>query len=116
MPDAGTMRARYRRILRFSLRHMLLEWWFELFLPRIGLERFAARGRTARLQRIARRFHVLAVELGGLMIKVGQFLSSRLDVLPADTASITRLSKRAISLGMTVGAMNAVTPPMPRIL
>lgn len=84
MPDAGTMRARYRRILRFSLRHMLLEWWFELFLPRIGLERFAARGRTARLQRIARRFHVLAVDLGGLMIKVGQFLSSRLDVLPPE--------------------------------
>ena len=84
MPDAGTMRARYRRILRFSLRHMLLEWWFELFLPRIGLERFAARGRAARLQRIAQRFHVLAVDLGGLMIKVGQFLSSRLDVLPPE--------------------------------
>jgi predicted unusual protein kinase regulating ubiquinone biosynthesis (AarF/ABC1/UbiB family) len=84
MPDAGTMRARYRRILWFSGRQMVLEWWFELFLPRIGLERVSARGRTARLQRIAQRFHVLAVDLGGLMIKVGQFLSSRLDVLPPE--------------------------------
>ncbi|MEQ4518130.1 AarF/UbiB family protein [Pseudarthrobacter sp. B907] len=36
------------------------------------------------MQNFARRFHVLAVELGGLMIKVGQFLSSRLDVLPPE--------------------------------
>jgi predicted unusual protein kinase regulating ubiquinone biosynthesis (AarF/ABC1/UbiB family) len=32
----------------------------------------------------AQRFHALAVELGGLMIKVGQFMSSRLDVLPPE--------------------------------
>ncbi|WP_261382642.1 AarF/ABC1/UbiB kinase family protein [Arthrobacter sp. UKPF54-2] len=36
------------------------------------------------MQNFARRFHALAVELGGLMIKVGQFLSSRLDVLPPE--------------------------------
>jgi predicted unusual protein kinase regulating ubiquinone biosynthesis (AarF/ABC1/UbiB family) len=36
------------------------------------------------MQRFARRFHVLAVDLGGLMIKVGQFMSSRLDVLPPE--------------------------------
>ena len=41
-------------------------------------------GRAARLEHIAQRFHVLAVELGGLMIKVGQFMSSRLDVLPPE--------------------------------
>jgi predicted unusual protein kinase regulating ubiquinone biosynthesis (AarF/ABC1/UbiB family) len=50
----------------------------------VGLRRFAARGRIPRLQRLARRFHVLAAELGGLMIKVGQFMSSRLDVLPPE--------------------------------
>ncbi|GAA3207846.1 ABC1 kinase family protein [Microbacterium terregens] len=84
MADAGSMRARYRRILRFAARYLVQAWWFELTLPRIGLERVAARGRTARLQRIAQRFHVLAVDLGGLMIKVGQFMSSRLDVLPPE--------------------------------
>ncbi|BCW59626.1 hypothetical protein StoSoilB20_29730 [Arthrobacter sp. StoSoilB20] len=36
------------------------------------------------MRRFARRFHGLAVDLGGLMIKVGQFMSSRLDVLPPE--------------------------------
>ena len=84
MADAGSSRARYRRILRFAARYMVQAWWFELFLPRIGLSRLAARGRAARLRRLARRFHALAVSLGGLMIKVGQFMSSRLDVLPPE--------------------------------
>lgn len=84
---AGNTRARYRRILRFAGRQLAEVWWFELFLPRIGLERLAAPGRSRRLRRIAQRFHGLAVELGGLMIKVGQFMSSRLDVLPPEITS-----------------------------
>jgi predicted unusual protein kinase regulating ubiquinone biosynthesis (AarF/ABC1/UbiB family) len=78
------MRARYRRITRFAARYLVQAWWYELFLPRIGLAGLGARGRAARLRRLAQRFHVLAVDLGGLMIKVGQFLSSRLDVLPPE--------------------------------
>ena len=84
MTDVGNMRARSRRILRFAARYLVQTWWYELVLPRIGLGRIAARNRSARLQRIAQRFHVLAVDLGGLMIKVGQFMSSRLDVLPPE--------------------------------
>ncbi|MCU1578209.1 MAG: putative unusual protein kinase [Rhodoglobus sp.] len=84
MTDVATMRARYRRILLFAARNLVQTWWFELVLPRIGLSRLAARGRAKRLQRIAQRFHALAVDLGGLMIKVGQFMSSRLDVLPPE--------------------------------
>jgi predicted unusual protein kinase regulating ubiquinone biosynthesis (AarF/ABC1/UbiB family) len=84
MTDAATMRARYRRILRFAARYLVQAWWYELILPRIGLGRLSARGRAARLQRIAQNFHLLAVDLGGLMIKVGQFMSSRLDVLPPE--------------------------------
>ncbi|MCU1413597.1 MAG: putative unusual protein kinase [Microbacteriaceae bacterium] len=80
----AAMRARSRRILRFAARYLAQAWWFELFLPRIGLGRLAARNRSKRLTHIARRFHVLAVDLGGLMIKVGQFMSSRLDVLPPE--------------------------------
>ena len=37
MADVGNTRARYRRILRFAARYMVQAWWFELFLPRIGL-------------------------------------------------------------------------------
>ncbi|MDR6875513.1 ABC1 kinase family protein [Microbacterium barkeri] len=80
-------RARYRRILRFAARNLAIEWWYELVLPRIGLAGVAERTRTQRLTRFARRFHALAVELGGLMIKVGQFMSSRLDVLPPEITS-----------------------------
>ncbi|RKR12543.1 ABC1 kinase family protein [Arthrobacter oryzae] len=81
---AGDHRARYRRILRFAAWHLVVTWWFELFLPRIGLVRISERTRAKRMRRFAQRFHVLAVSLGGLMIKVGQFLSSRLDVLPPE--------------------------------
>ncbi|PVZ59709.1 ABC1 kinase family protein [Arthrobacter sp. H-02-3] len=84
VPGAGDTRARYRRILRFAAWHLALTWWFELFLPRIGLGRVAERTRAKRMRSFAQHFHVLAVNLGGLMIKVGQFLSSRLDVLPPE--------------------------------
>ncbi len=81
---AREARARYRRIVRFAARFMVVEWWFELVLPRFGLGGVSDRGRTERLRRFARRFHGLALELGGLMIKVGQFMSTRLDVLPPE--------------------------------
>ena len=73
--------------MRFAAIFLAQAWWFEIVLPRIGLRALAARGRARRLQQLARRFHLLAVDLGGLMIKVGQFLSSRLDILPPEITS-----------------------------
>ncbi|WP_396668917.1 ABC1 kinase family protein [Microbacterium sp. R86528] len=73
--------------MRFAARFMLQAWWFELVLPRFGMASLAARGRNARMQHLARRFHALAIDLGGLMIKVGQFMSSRLDILPPEITS-----------------------------
>ncbi|MEV4669528.1 AarF/UbiB family protein [Microbacterium sp. LWO12-1.2] len=87
MTDAaaqGAHRARYRRILSFAAREFVKIWWFELVLPRFGMSSIAERTRGPRMQKFARRFHALAIELGGLMIKVGQFMSSRLDVLPPE--------------------------------
>ncbi|QXQ11319.1 AarF/ABC1/UbiB kinase family protein [Paeniglutamicibacter sp. Y32M11] len=83
-PSARATRARYRRILRFAAWHLAVTWLFELAFPRIGLSKVAERTRTQRMRRFAQRFHALALDLGGLMIKVGQFLSSRLDVLPPE--------------------------------
>ncbi|WP_423919734.1 ABC1 kinase family protein [Frigoribacterium sp. 2-23] len=80
----GAGRARYRRILRFASWYLAITWWYELVLPRLGLRVIAERTRAARMKRFARGFHHLALELGGLMIKVGQYLSSRLDVLPPE--------------------------------
>ncbi|MBN9159050.1 AarF/UbiB family protein [Microbacterium sp.] len=90
--QAPPLRARYRRILAFAARVLVQTWWFELALPRLGLTGVAEKSRERRMRTLAQRFHVLAVELGGLMIKVGQFMSSRLDVLPPEiTAELAGL-------------------------
>lgn len=86
-PGAGRPRARYRRILRFAGWNLAVTWFYELVLPRVGLAVVTERSRARRMRRFARRFRLLAVDLGGLMIKVGQFLSSRLDVLPPEITS-----------------------------
>ena len=78
------MRSRYRRILWFFGPLILQFIWWDLFLPRIGLRRLSRRTRPARLQKAARSFRLLAVRMGGVLIKVGQFLSARLDVLPRE--------------------------------
>lgn len=77
------LRRRYRRITAFGARLMVQMWWFELVLPRLGLRRLSQRGQEQRLIRAAARFRSLALGLGGLMIKVGQFMSTRIDILPA---------------------------------
>lgn len=90
MPSAAStstqraLKARYRRILRFASLALAQTWWFELVLPQFGMSKLAAKGRIRRLKNQARKFHALAADLGGLMVKVGQFLSSRLDVLPEE--------------------------------
>ena len=63
---------------------MLRFIWWELILARLGLRKWARRTRPERFRREAIRFRALAVHMGGVMIKVGQFLSSRLDVLPPE--------------------------------
>ena len=78
----STLRLRYWRIVLFFGRVVFGFVAWEVVGPRLGLRRLAERTREQRLQRTAARFRVLAIALGGLMIKLGQFLSSRLDVLP----------------------------------
>lgn len=73
--------------MRFASLALLQTWWFELVLPKFGLKKLVAAGRIARIKRLARKFSVLAADLGGLIIKAGQFASSRLDVLPESITS-----------------------------
>jgi predicted unusual protein kinase regulating ubiquinone biosynthesis (AarF/ABC1/UbiB family) len=77
-------RPRYRRILRFFGGVILSEVWWELLLPRIGMRGASRRTRSRRLKRSAARFRALAAAMGGVLIKVGQFFSARLDVLPRE--------------------------------
>lgn len=78
------LRARYRRIVFFFARVTLGFILWEIMLPRVGLGAWSARTRSERSRRTAVRFRALAIRMGGLMIKVGQFLSARLDVLPVE--------------------------------
>jgi predicted unusual protein kinase regulating ubiquinone biosynthesis (AarF/ABC1/UbiB family) len=78
------LRRRYYRILLFFGRTILGIIWWELLLPKIGLRRLSRATRSGRITKIARRFRILAVQMGGVMIKVGQFLSARLDVMPRE--------------------------------
>ncbi len=79
--------ARYRRILRFFTNVMVKELWWDLLLPKVGLGSLARLTRKARLRRTAVAFRRLALRMGGVLIKVGQFLSTRLDVMPREVAA-----------------------------
>ena len=78
------LRARYRRITWYFFRVLTGLVWWELLCPRIGLGGVSRRTRPERLRRIAVRFRAMAIQMGGVMIKVGQFLSSRVDVMPPE--------------------------------
>lgn len=81
---ASDLRARYRRIVTFFALVTASFIYWEIVLPKLGLARWSNRTRLERNRLTAVRFRALAISMGGLMIKVGQFLSARLDVLPAE--------------------------------
>ena len=81
------LRARYFRITFFFARMLLSFILWELFFPRVGLRGRTERTRSRRLRQSAAQFRSLAVEMGGLMIKLGQFFSARVDVLPEEITS-----------------------------
>jgi predicted unusual protein kinase regulating ubiquinone biosynthesis (AarF/ABC1/UbiB family) len=78
------LRRRYWRILFFFARVISSFIGWDVILPRLGMRSLSNRTRPERYRRIAGRFRLLAIAMGGVMIKVGQFLSTRLDVLPAE--------------------------------
>jgi predicted unusual protein kinase regulating ubiquinone biosynthesis (AarF/ABC1/UbiB family) len=78
------LRSRYRRIVFFFARAILNIIYWDLVLPRLGLRGWSRRTRQQRLHRIAADFRHLAIQMGGVLIKVGQFLSARVDVLPEE--------------------------------
>jgi predicted unusual protein kinase regulating ubiquinone biosynthesis (AarF/ABC1/UbiB family) len=78
------LRARYRRIMFFFANAAISFIFWEVVLPRLGLRGLSERTRSNRYHRVAIQFRALAIKMGGVMIKVGQFLSSRLDVMPPE--------------------------------
>jgi predicted unusual protein kinase regulating ubiquinone biosynthesis (AarF/ABC1/UbiB family) len=82
--QVSRLRARYRFIIGFFARALVSFIFWEFVLPRLGLHGWTRRTRSARYKKIAAQFRMMAIRMGGVMIKVGQFLSSRLDVLPVE--------------------------------
>ena len=72
---------RYRKVRRFVTRTFLHVLWWDMFLNVPGLRRFRPPA-VGRWTKIARRYRTLAGEMGGVLIKLGQFLSVRVDLLP----------------------------------
>jgi len=78
------LRGRYFRILYFFAGVISRFILWEVIIARLGLRKWTRRTRPERFRHEAVRFRALAIQMGGVMIKVGQFLSSRLDVLPPE--------------------------------
>ncbi len=76
------LRSRYRRIVLYFVRVILSLIWWDVLLRRVGFRRLSRRTRQKRLKLIAERYRALAIQMGGVLIKMGQFLSTRVDVLP----------------------------------
>jgi predicted unusual protein kinase regulating ubiquinone biosynthesis (AarF/ABC1/UbiB family) len=77
------LRTRYMRVTFFFARVVLGVFLWDIVLRRMGfLRRLSRRTAPRRYRNAARRFRLLATRMGGVWIKMGQFLSARLDVLP----------------------------------
>jgi predicted unusual protein kinase regulating ubiquinone biosynthesis (AarF/ABC1/UbiB family) len=82
--QSSRLRARYRYIMGFFARATASFVFWELAMPRIGFRSLTRQTRSSRFKKLATQFREMAIRMGGVMIKVGQFLSARLDVLPAE--------------------------------
>jgi predicted unusual protein kinase regulating ubiquinone biosynthesis (AarF/ABC1/UbiB family) len=79
-------RRRYRRVRRFFFRVAVHVFWWDVLLNRPLLQRFR-KPSPPRWGKLAREFAALAVEQGGVLIKLGQYLRTRIDLLPREVTS-----------------------------
>jgi len=77
---------RYRKVRRFFAKAFLHGIWWDILLNRPFLRMFRMPP-LPRWRAIARQYRSLAVEMGGVLIKLGQFLSIRVDILPTEITS-----------------------------
>jgi predicted unusual protein kinase regulating ubiquinone biosynthesis (AarF/ABC1/UbiB family) len=80
-PSPGQLRMRHLRIALFFTGLVLHFLWWDVFLKHGWLSVFRTPW-VPRWQRNTRRFKALALQWQGLWVKLGQFLSTRVDILP----------------------------------
>lgn len=76
-------RQRYRRIIAFAVGVLCQTIWWDVLFAFPLLERIRPAA-LERWQKIARRYRHIATEMGGVLIKLGQFLSTRVDLFPPE--------------------------------
>ena len=79
-------RLRYSVVRKFFIRSFLHLIFWDIILNRPIL-RWFRRNPVQRWQKISRSYRDLAIEMGGVLIKLGQFLSVRVDILPREVTS-----------------------------
>lgn len=73
---------RYFQLISFFGKLALQIIFWEIILRNLGFKQYARQTARKRYAKVAQHFRSLAVRMGGVLIKVGQFLSARVDVLP----------------------------------
>lgn len=76
-------RKRFRKVRWFFAKVLIQTFFWDILLNRPML-RWLRTEPLPRWRIIARKFRALAVEMGGVLIKLGQFLSIRVDILPVE--------------------------------
>ncbi|MDM8555439.1 AarF/UbiB family protein [Desulfococcaceae bacterium HSG7] len=75
--------ARYIKVRRFFALAFIQILWFDIILNRPVMRWFRTPA-LPRWQAIAIKYRDLALSMGGVLIKLGQFLSTRVDILPRE--------------------------------
>jgi predicted unusual protein kinase regulating ubiquinone biosynthesis (AarF/ABC1/UbiB family) len=81
------MQMRYLRTIAFAGWMFVRVLFWYVYMARIFGTDFVTRGHTERLRGYAREFRHFAIALGGVHIKLGQFVSTRVDILPEAVVS-----------------------------
>lgn len=77
---------RYAVVRKFFIRSFLHLIFWDIILNRPVL-RWFRKNPVQRWRRISRSYRDLAIEMGGVLIKLGQFLAVRVDILPREVTS-----------------------------
>lgn len=78
------LQLRFLRSLVFAARLFIRVLFWQWIVKRIAGEGFVRNRTTQRWKQYAREFRAFAADTGGVMIKLGQFISTRADIFPEE--------------------------------
>ncbi len=82
-PTVPKDRKRYRRVRWFFIRILWHVIWWDIVLS-LPVVRWFRTPALVRWKKIAQEYRTMATEMGGVLIKLGQFLSTRVDIFPRE--------------------------------